>query len=263
MNETVEFGNDLLGLDRLAVGESLQKVGDLIPATASLFEMDLMAGRKTEQVLDQAREMLMLRNLKSMAEVDSLKRTADSLKQQTEKLEEVAQRDPLTGVYNRAFLDEFLAAEFAAASEHGWPVSIAFADLDHFKSVNDNHGHQAGDAILIATAELLRANTRDEDIIARYGGEEFIVVLPGIGADGVKVVCQRIVRAFQNTHHDVGGGQQLAVTISIGTATHGGAENFIGIDDFVKAADEALYTAKRQGRNRTVRYDDRLRAVGE
>lgn len=125
----------------------------------------------------------------------------------------------MTGVYNRAYLDQVLALEFEHSTRHKWPLSVAFADLDNFKSINDKFGHQAGDRILQATARILRSNTRETDLIARYGGEEFVVVLPATDADSARSICERIVMAFQNTGHVIGS-DNAHVTVSVGCATH-------------------------------------------
>ena len=166
----------------------------------------------------------------------------------------------MTGVYNRAYLDQFLAREFDHSTRHKWPLSVAFADLDNFKSINDNFGHQAGDRILQATARILRGNTRETDLIARYGGEEFVVVLPATDAETARSICERIVTAFRNTGHVIGS-DHAKVTISIGCATHGTQTSFPNVAEFVKAADQALYTAKLRGRNRTVPFDRQLPGV--
>ena len=115
---------------------------------------------------------------------------------------------------------KFLAREFDNSTRHKWPLSVAFADLDNFKHINDNFGHQAGDRILQATARILRGNTRETDLIARYGGEEFVVVLPATDAETARSICERIVMAFRNTGHVIGS-DHAKVTISIGCATHG------------------------------------------
>ena len=147
--------------------------------------------------------------------------------------------------------------EFEHSTRHKWPLSVAFADLDNFKSINDKYGHQAGDRILQATARILRGNTRETDLIARYGGEEFVVILPATDAETAHGVCERIVAAFRNPGHVIGA-DQARVTISIGCATHGAAMTFANVAEFVKAADQALYTAKLRGRNRTVPFDRQL-----
>jgi diguanylate cyclase (GGDEF)-like protein len=200
---------------------------------------------------------LMLRNLFALREINTLRAVAEISNSRTLELEEETRRDAMTGVYNRAYLDQVLAREFEHSSRHKWPLSVAFADLDNFKSVNDRFGHQAGDRILQATARILRGNTRETDLIARYGGEEFVVVLPATDADTARSICERIVTAFQNTAHVIGS-EHARVTISIGCATHGTQISFPSVAEFVKAADQALYTAKLRGRNRIVPFDRQL-----
>jgi diguanylate cyclase (GGDEF)-like protein len=106
----------------------------------------------------------------------------------------------------------------------------------------------------------LRANTRETDLIARYGGEEFVVVLPATDAETARGICERIVMAFRNTGHVIGSAH-ATVTISIGCATHGTQTLFNNVADFVKAADQALYTAKMRGRNRSVPFDRQLSGI--
>jgi len=172
-------------------------------------------------------------------------------------LEEETRRDALTGVYNRNYLDQFLTREFDNSIRQHWPLSIAFADLDNFKAINDNFGHQAGDRILQTTARILRDNTRETDLIARYGGEEFVIVLPATDAETAHSICERIVSAFHDTTHEIGA-SHTRVTISIGCATHTPLNKFADATELIKAADQALYTAKLRGRNRTVPYDREL-----
>jgi diguanylate cyclase (GGDEF)-like protein len=246
-----------LGMDKLAFGQVLATVGAMIPETEAIFETDLLARQHPELILEQAREVLMLRSLHALREINTLRAVAESSNSRALELEEETRRDALTGVYNRAYLDQVLAREFEQATRHNRPVSIAFADLDNFKGINDKFGHQAGDRILQATARLLRGNTRESDLIARYGGEEFVVVLPATDAALAQVICERIVSAFQNTGHVIGS-EQARVTISIGCATHGMNTPFSSPADLIKAADQALYTAKQRGRNRSVTFDREL-----
>ena len=148
----------------------------------------------------------MLRSLHALREINTLRAVADTAQKHAVELEEETRRDSLTGVYNRAYLEQFLAREFESASKHKWPLSVAFADLDNFKNINDSFGHQAGDRVLQATARILRGNTRESDVIARYGGEEFVVVLPATDASTAHAICERIVLAFRNTGHVIGSG---------------------------------------------------------
>ena len=229
----------------------------MLPETEAIFETDLLANQHPELILEQAREALMLRNLVALREINTLRAVAEISSNRTQELEEETRRDAMTGVYNRAYLDQVLAREFEHSTRHRWPLSVAFADLDNFKGINDKYGHQAGDRILQATARILRGNTRETDLIARYGGEEFVVILPATDAETAHGVCERIVAAFQNTGHVIGA-DHARVTISIGCATHGADMTFANVAEFVKAADQALYTAKLRGRNRIVPFDRQL-----
>jgi len=258
--ETAQSAERSLGLDKMAFGQVLGTIGAMIPETEAIFDCEPLARQHPELILEQAREVLMLRSLHALREINALRAVAETSSSRALELEEETRRDSLTGVYNRAHLDHVLVREFENASRHKWPLSIAFADLDSFKSINDRFGHQAGDRILQATARILRGNTRETDLLARYGGEEFVVVLPATDAATAQGVCERIVAAFRNTEHMIGS-DQATVTISIGCATHGEHASFANIADFINAADQALYTAKLRGRNRTVPYDRQIPAA--
>jgi len=246
-----------LAMDKVAFGQVLGTVGSMLPETEAIFETDLLANQHPELILEQAREALMLRNLVALREINTLRAVAEMSSSRTQELEEETRRDAMTGVYNRAYLDQVLVREFEHSTRHKWPLSVAFADLDDFKGINDKYGHQAGDRILQATARILRGNTRETDMIARYGGEEFVVVLPATDAATAHGVCERIVAAFQNTGHVIGA-DHARVTISIGCATHAPDSAFANVAEFIKAADQALYTAKMRGRNRIVPFDRHL-----
>jgi diguanylate cyclase (GGDEF)-like protein len=243
-----------LGLDRMAFGQVLGSIGSMIPETEAIFDADLLDRQDSELILDQARDVLMIRSLHALREINTLRAVAENSSSRALELEEETRRDALTGAYNRAYLDQFLAREFDNSTRHKWPLSVAFADLDKFKNINDTYGHQAGDRVLQATARMLRVNTRETDVIARYGGEEFVVVFPATDAETVRSICERIVIAFQSAAHDFGPAQ-ARVTVSIGCATHGAQTAFGSAEDFIKAADQALYTAKLRGRNRAVPFD--------
>jgi diguanylate cyclase (GGDEF)-like protein len=255
--ETALCAERSLGLDKMAFGQVLGTIGAMIPETEAIFETDLLAKQHPELILEQAREVLMLRSLHALREINTLRAAAESSPWRVLELEEETRRDTLTGVYNRAYLDQFLGREFDNSTRHKWPLSVALADLDSFKTVNDNFGHQAGDRILQATARMLRGNTRESDLIARYDGEEFVVVLPATDAETARSICERIVMAFRNTGHVIGS-DHATVTISIGCATHGAETHFSSVADLVKAADQALYTAKTRGRNRSVPFDRQI-----
>jgi diguanylate cyclase (GGDEF)-like protein len=255
--ETAQAAERSLGMDKMAFGQVLGTVGAMIPETEAIFETDLLAKQHPELILEQARDVLMLRSLHALREINTLHTAAETSATRALELEEETRRDALTGVYNRAYLDQALIHEFEHATRHKWPLSVAFMDLDNFKLINDKFGHQAGDRVLQATARILRSNTRETDLISRYGGEEFVVLLPATDVETARSICERIVIAFQSTAHVIGS-DHANVTISIGCATHGVQTAFSSAEDLVKAADQALYTAKMRGRNRSVPFDRQI-----
>lgn len=213
----------VFGLGKEEFGRIIERVGSLVPETEAIYETDLLGDPAS--IVDQAREVLMIRNLHAMHEMSHLRDHADTLTERARELEEEARRDPLTGVYNRTFLEQYLKQEFEQADRNDWPLSIAFCDLDGFKKVNDTYGHQAGDTVLRATAGILKSSVRRVDVVARYGGEEFVLVFPATDRDIARAVCERIVTAFQGARHEIGP-HPVAVTVSIGYATHGCGQRF-------------------------------------
>jgi two-component system cell cycle response regulator len=168
------------------------------------------------------------------------------------RLAESALHDPLTGLHNRRHLDERLLAELSAAQRHGRPLSVLMADLDHFKQVNDQHGHLVGDEALKLAALVLRGALRKEDSLARYGGEEFVVVARETGAAGARALGERLRRAVASSRCSAGG-VEVALTVSVGVATAPDLRPGppAGIDQaLLDLADKALYRAKLAGRNR-------------
>lgn len=250
-----ERAQQTLGIDRDGLGELIAGINQRIPDAEAVFQTELLAAASSESILDEAREALMVRSLQALRAVNSLQDQTDSLERRTRQLEESSRRDPLTGLFNRTFLDAFLRESFEKADQSKRPLSVAFADLDKFKAVNDTYGHGSGDQILVTTANILKSSVRGTDVVARYGGEEFILVFPDTDFMLVKMICERIVRSLRETRHEVGAADGLAVTISVGMATHNDGRTFASAQELVNAADKALYTAKLQGRNRSVPFD--------
>lgn len=158
-----------------------------------------------------------------------------------------ALNDPLTGIFNRRAILERLDVELDRARREGQLLSVAIADIDLFKSVNDTHGHAAGDAVLRQLVERLGRALRSYDTLGRIGGEEFMVILPGAPSKDVHVVPERLRSAVERAPMKFGE-LEIPVTISIGVATAMYAD--IRRDVLVRLADDALYLAKRNGRNR-------------
>jgi diguanylate cyclase (GGDEF)-like protein len=164
---------------------------------------------------------------------------------------ESAHRDGLTGVFNRKHFEERLAPALAYADRHGKEVSVILFDLDHFKHVNDEHGHLAGDQVLRAAASLIFRNARTEDIVARYGGEEFVQVVHDLPSQGALEIAERTRVAIAEATIDVEG-RSISVTISGGVASLSCCGQRRDLEALLRIADRRLYRAKLAGRNRVL-----------
>lgn len=179
-----------------------------------------------------------------------VKQLQDALREKNRELEDLSRRDPLTGVSNRRAFHEALSTEYARCARYGRPFSFMMVDLDHFKNVNDTHGHQAGDVALISTAKLLVGQLRANDVVGRYGGEEFAVILPETPHTSALQVAERCRAKIASTplvHNDT----VFSVTASMGLASLPDPR-VCSTEEMIRLADEALYDAKRQGRNRLI-----------
>jgi len=177
-----------------------------------------------------------------------IKTLQDELRKSNQLLLELAQSDPLTRLFNRRALREKLESELNRCQRNGKPCALIMADIDHFKQVNDNYGHQAGDDILIAVADLLHDQLRPYDLAARYGGEEFCLVLPETNLEQARMTAERIRQEITQLRFS-GELENLRLTISLGI-TSTDTKIMISQDELIHLADEALYLAKNNGRNR-------------
>jgi diguanylate cyclase (GGDEF)-like protein len=179
-----------------------------------------------------------------------VKQLQDALREKNHELEELSRRDPLTSVYNRRAFHESLELEFARHARYARPFSFMMVDLDHFKRVNDTHGHQAGDLALTTAANVLVATLRTNDVVGRYGGEEFAVLLPETPPAAALLVAERCRATIANTPL-VHGETVFSVTASIGLASMPDPR-VSSTEELIRLADEALYAAKDHGRNRLI-----------
>ena len=242
------------GMDGEALNGIIAAVSEAAPEIEQLFDMELMDRDRTDWIMQEAREVIALRNLQMVQESARLREVAASLQARARDLEEKSRRDNLTGAFNRGYLDDALGNWFLDANKDEVPISLAFVDLDNFKRVNDLYGHHCGDRVLVKSAQILAQMARATDLVARYGGEEFVMLLPGCSAAGARQFCDRVLQAFRDTSYDVGDGERLVVTVSIGVATHGEDVHFEDCGQMLRCADEALYEAKQSGRNRSIAY---------
>jgi len=176
-------------------------------------------------------------------------KTHIALKQHRDELSAMATRDPLTGLYNRRYLTDALMSKVARANRHGDALSVIMADVDHFKKINDTHGHLVGDEVLKIVAQTISEAARREDVVARFGGEEFILVMDNCSLEDASAKAEELRQKIQLLHPN-----DLDVTMSFGVACL--SERIKDCTSLFTAVDKALYQAKNSGRNRVVAYNE-------
>ncbi|MCI0653428.1 MAG: GGDEF domain-containing protein [Methylococcaceae bacterium] len=170
-----------------------------------------------------------------------------------EELEKQAYTDPLTGLYNRRSMTDFLTRQAALSVRNQSNLTIIFVDIDHFKKINDTYGHDCGDSILGAVANFIRQHLRKTDTLARWGGEEFLILLPDTDLNGARAIAEKIRAAITEQRFSVEN-YELTVTLTFGVCQHAKDRP---IEDSIKCADIALYNGKQAGRNIVMSYPDR------
>jgi diguanylate cyclase (GGDEF)-like protein len=208
------------------------RAGDETPLDIRLTNGDVICVRC--KVLPEGGRMLTYANVTTRA-------------QQADELKQLATHDGMTSLYNRYQFLQLADGEWGRFKRYGRPLSLLTLDIDLFKSINDRHGHAAGDRVIVRVAEVCRANKRGSDIVARLGGEEFALLLPETGLEDARLVAERLRKGVADRPVTFDG-VAIEVTVSIGVAEANLA--FHGIPDLLKQADRALYQAKRTGRNR-------------
>jgi len=197
----------------------------------------------------------LLARVKSLLRVktlhDQLQLKIRQLEQMKEQLRALAVTDGLTGVYNYRYFRQYLTQELRRAERHRLHVSLAMLDIDFFKRFNDAHGHLAGDEVLRIVARLMKGHTRAIDVVARYGGEEFAIILPETNKAQARIVAEKVLRLVENFPFPQNHGkEQTHLTVSVGVATY--TEDAKTADTLIHCADQRLYHAKAEGRNRVV-----------
>ncbi|MBN9440199.1 diguanylate cyclase [Bosea sp. (in: a-proteobacteria)] len=189
---------------------------------------------------------------------DNTGRLEAMVRERTEQLERLAQYDPLTSILNRRGFDHAFAREQNRARREGKPCGLLIVDLDRFKRVNDEHGHQGGDAVLVACVQRMSSVLRNYDACARWGGDEFILLISGCDVPALSAIAAKLGANLRDAPVPLGDGRMVAVTASIGAVLVGQDES---LSDAAARADAALYEAKRNGRDRFVLHKTPLRAA--
>lgn len=214
-------------------------------------KVSALAARAELQRARHEREIERLRSVELKGAYDQLRELNEQLEDQAQELAELSIRDSLTGVFNRRHLDAQLDLEFVRFDRYGHPLSVALADLDNFKGINDRHSHAVGDEVLRRFTEIVVPLIRRNDLIARYGGEEFAIIFPDSCIESATGACDKIRRAV--AAHDWSQiHPELAVTVSIGVSSAAEVEDW---EKLIARADTRLYQAKRAGKDRVVAGD--------
>jgi diguanylate cyclase (GGDEF)-like protein len=221
--------------------KALDDVAHILPEVTADLDINIGGEEFVERILDRARAALVELSLQAH-------RTAHEVRLQ-------AQRDELTSLANRSYLNDMLPQQFKTAQELGKPLSVLFLDIDNFKQINDSYGHRVGDKVLMSIAHVLRQCSRGTDIVARYGGDEFLMLLSNTGEKAASEASTRIRDAVLSDAGKIDEDTEIPVTISIGCATLSASSIFSSAENLVKAADQCLYAAKTGGRNRVVTFD--------
>jgi len=227
------------GLDRDRADALLEEVLVNEAEMRALFDIPRSEGWDVEEIMSRANDALVQLSLEMNEENQRLHTVAAGLAEE-------ASTDALTGVANRRAMDHHLAMQFDTVRRFGTPASLIMVDIDHFKRVNDAHGHQTGDRVLELVAQGLRLGLRRGDFLARYGGEEFAVLLPGASLRAAAEIGERLRQEVEKLRLVTPSGT-IAVTVSLGVAEIGGWH--ASPEAVIEDADRALYAAKQGGRN--------------
>jgi diguanylate cyclase (GGDEF)-like protein len=222
--------------------ELLEVIGQGTQEIGKLFDIKTGSVRDPGEILEQANEVLLQLSLQSQ-------QSATELEQQNRQLQHKAVTDALTGAANRGHFNEQLQLQFVHAQRQIQPLSLILMDADKFKSVNDTHGHLAGDKVLIKISETMRTHAPEGALVARYGGEEFVILMPNTDRRLAAQTAERLRTTLAATDIPIDDNLTLRITASMGVACFDGVRFFKRPEQLVKASDQAVYAAKAGGRN--------------
>lgn len=238
MTALTEAAKNWLGLDDAALVDVIKLMEVGLKSVEELFDIRIHHSAGAAEIMAAAKELLIIHSLSRVKE-----------------LEEKSQRDGLTGAHNRIYFDETLRREFNLSVQYNLPLTIAIIDLDHFKQVNDTHGHLAGDSLLVTVVSTIYEQMRQDDTLSRYGGEEFALILPGTTLAASRNLISRLKDAIAAIDYKLDDHYTIHITASIGVASNEkDVAHFHAPLDMIKAADSALYAAKHAGRNQIIEW---------
>ncbi|MCH9670090.1 MAG: GGDEF domain-containing protein [Gammaproteobacteria bacterium] len=240
VSQTVETANDDISQYEDTLSGAMRGLGG---------ESNAQKLRHTIEVLTYETRSVRQSGEQLRSKLVASRREAEALREELEHARQAADTDPLTGVANRAVFQRSLNELIAEAQQGGTDIGLLMVDIDHFKAINDNHGHLVGDRVIRFLAKLMTERVKGRDIVSRYGGEEFTILLPDTDIAGAVTVAENIRDAMEKSRLVRSGSKEPIgqVTISIGAATYRVDEE---ADEFLDRADQALYHSKQNGRNR-------------
>lgn len=251
----LDVAKKVLEVNNDEFNELIVEIDNSLPEISAMFEMSLVENHEREQVIHEARELLLERSISSIKQSEDDRRHIENITSRIENIEKSSRLDHLTKAYNREYIEALLVDEFREATKNGWSLSLAFIDVDDFKHINDAFGHLVGDEILKLISGFFLSNIRETDVLARFGGDEFLLMLPGSTSEIAKAVLERLVELFKGAVTLKVKDIDLSARVSIGLATHMGEIEFENCKDFMVAADEALYKAKSKGKDCLAVYE--------
>jgi len=238
--------SEWLGIDAHTVAEVVGKIVAEIPEIERLFDTKLLPPDAASVILDQARDLLIMRNLQALGQVSNLRTASREARPETPQ---DGRRDPVTGLYNRGYLDLMLRREIQAATAGNWPLSVVFVSLERLKELTAAHGNEAGDSPLVTIAKSIASVVRDTDCVACYSDSEFVIVLPGLASPGTKIFCERLIARLRSTAHPMRDGV-TTLSPSVGLATHAPDKPFRCASHLIGAAQRAASLAKSSSGDR-------------
>jgi len=249
--------SDLLDLEGVAFEQFLSSISDKVVETSEFFEFKDTAFPTYFEILEKANNQLVYLNIKYeniLKELQIEQRKSnkfrEKLQETNKKLLNLALKDPLTGAYNRRYINEILDGEIARVKRSGGHLVVLMCDIDHFKHVNDTYGHDNGDIVLKKVVNILKETLRKNDILARVGGEEFVVVCQSTNTDDGVFVAEKLRKAIEEATFSLTSGNDIGITMSFGVACYN--TELKNVQNLLKLADNRLYDAKNTGRNKVI-----------